>query len=232
MTERGAGALRRDADHLAIGPSTLAWDGAGLTVRIQEVGMPLPRRVSGTLRLIPQAVESRTRHLDRAGRHRWQPIAPCARVEVRLTRPSLSWSGPAYFDTNDGDRPLEADFIRWHWARAPAPAGTAVVYDVERPDGAMALAMRYAAAGGVEDMPPPPRIALPATAWRLGRAIRADQAGLRATLEDTPFYARSAIDAALFGARATAVHESLSMTRFTNPLVQAMLPFRMPRVGG
>ena len=33
MTERGAGSLVRDADHLVIGPSGLAWDGTTLTIR-------------------------------------------------------------------------------------------------------------------------------------------------------------------------------------------------------
>jgi carotenoid 1,2-hydratase len=51
------------------------------------------------------------------------------------------------------------------------------------------------------------------------------------TLEDTPFYARSVIAGDLMGERVTAVHESLWMDRFTSPVVQAMLPFRMPRVG-
>ena len=68
--------------------------------------------------------------LDSAGRHRWCPIAPCARVEVAMDRPALSWSGPAYFDTNNGDRPLEADFIRWDWSRMRLPGGTGILYDV------------------------------------------------------------------------------------------------------
>ena len=49
------------------------------------------------------------------------------------------------------------------------------------------------------------------------------------TLEDTPFYARSVIAAGLAGQRVTAMHESLSMDRFSTAWVQAMLPFRMPR---
>jgi carotenoid 1,2-hydratase len=53
---------------------------------------------------------------------------------------------------------------------------------------------------------------------------------VRTTLEDTPFYARSVLETEVFGKRATAMHESLSLTRFSKPWVQAMLPFRMPRV--
>lgn len=234
MTERGAGSVTRGRDWLAIGPSSVAWDGAGLTVRIEEMAVPLPRRISGTVRLIPAAVESRTRALDAAGRHRWRPIAPCARVEVALTRPALSWSGQAYFDTNDGDRPLEDDFVRWDWSRAALPEGMGVLYDVT-PRGSgpgVSLAMRYAAAGGVTDLPACLSAALPRTTWRLARRIGTpdgSRSSVLRTLEDTPFYARSLVSTAAFGSPVIALHESLSLDRFRAPWVQAMLPFRMPR---
>jgi len=62
--------------------------------------------------------------------------------------------------------------------------------------------------------------------------VRADTAdvSVRKTLEDTPFYARSALTAHLHGAPAAIMHESLSLDRFRAPIVRAMLPFRMPRV--
>jgi carotenoid 1,2-hydratase len=230
MTERGAGTISRAADHLTIGPSSLQWDGSGLTVQIEEIGVPLPRRVRGVVRLYPSAVESRILPLDAVGRHRWQPIAPCARVEVALDKPALSWSGPAYFDTNEGDRPLETDFISWDWSRAPVPGGTTVLYDVTRPDGAQTLAMHYAATGGVQDFTPPPPVALPPTRlWRMPRQICAAAPLVRETLEDTPFYARSLVQADLPDGRVIAMHESLSLRRFTAPVVQGMLGFRMGR---
>jgi len=37
------------------------------------------------------------------------------------------------------------------------------------------------------------------------------------------------LSASLLGERVEAVHESLSLERFRLPVVQAMLPFRMPR---
>jgi len=49
------------------------------------------------------------------------------------------------------------------------------------------------------------------------------------TLEDAPFYARSVVSAKLLGEPVTLMHESLSLDRFKMPIVQAMLPFRMPR---
>jgi carotenoid 1,2-hydratase len=233
MTERDSSAVHRTPDYLAIGRSMLSWDGQGLTVNLDEIGMPLPipRRVRGTVRLYPSSVSTKGLVLDSAGRHRWQPIAPCARVEVELGQPGISWSGPAYFDTNAGDRPLEDDFVRWDWSRAPIPGGTAVLYDLERRDGPFSLALRYGAAGGVEDFVAPPSLPLPKTGWRVDRRIGLDSPSVVETLEDTPFYTRSIVAGQLLGGQVTAMHESLSMDRFTNPIVQAMLPFRMPRRG-
>ncbi len=61
------------------------------------------------------------------------------------------------------------------------------------------------------------------------RADAGQPVRVRQTLEDAPFYSRSVIDTQLLGQRVTAVHESLSMDRFTAPWVQAMLPMRIPR---
>ena len=230
MTERGANAVQRGLDFLAIGPSALEWDGSTLTIRIDEVAVPVPRRVRGTVRLYPSVLETGTLALDTAGRHRWQAIAPCARVEVTMDSPGLSWSGAAYFDTNAGDRPLEADFVGWDWSRARLPGGTAILYDVMRRDGPLTLALRYDDAGGLVDFVPPSKVALPPTRWRVPRAINAAAPSITQTLEDTPFYARSVVAAKVLGHPVTAMHESLAMGRFTTPWVQAMLPFRMPRV--
>jgi carotenoid 1,2-hydratase len=52
---------------------------------------------------------------------------------------------------------------------------------------------------------------------------------VRQTLEDTPFYSRSLLDARLFGQDVTTVHESLSVPRLESLPVRLMLPWRMPR---
>jgi carotenoid 1,2-hydratase len=50
-------------------------------------------------------------------------------------------------------------------------------------------------------------------------------------LEDSPFYSRTLLRVQTDQGEADAFHESLSLSRFRNPVVQAMLPFRMPRRG-
>ncbi len=234
MTERGRTAVARSATTLRIGRSTLAWDATGLTIEIDEITAPIPARLRGTVRITAAAFENRRLTLDQAGRHRWSPIAPCARAEVAFTTPARRWSGPAYFDTNDGDAPLERDFAHWHWCRAPlGDGGTAVLYEVARRDGTgLSLAMRYARSGGVADFEPPPPAPLPPSRWGVARPTRAEGgARVLRTLEDAPFYSRSVLATTLLGQPVTAIHESLSLDRFATPWVQAMLPFRIPRRG-
>ena len=233
MTERRADSLSRGADHIAIGPSAMGWDGTALTVRIDERGAPLPRRIRGTVRLVPRGITAGPFRLDPAGRHRWWPMAPAARVEVALDEPGLSWRGGGYFDTNDGDEPLEAAFARWTWCRADLPDGAAILYDVHRRDGsAQNLSLSFAADGTRREIRAPLPAALPPTRlWRMRRETRSDDGRSRVlrTFEDTPFYSRSLLASTLDGAPVRAVHESLSLDRFRNPLVRLMLPFRMPR---
>ncbi len=148
MTERPAAALARDADHLRIGPSSLAWDGTTLTAEIHETTAPLPTRLRGTIRLHPDALSTHVVALDGIGRHRWSPIAPGARVTVDMHDPKLAWQGHAYFDTNSGDEPLEEGFRAWDWCRAKLQDGVAVLYHGERRDGTQfCTALRYDAQG-------------------------------------------------------------------------------------
>ncbi|WP_439574775.1 carotenoid 1,2-hydratase [Phreatobacter sp.] len=233
MTERGAAALARTRNSLAVGPSSLEWDRDALTIRFDEMAVPWPRRVRGEVRLDAQALPDREFLLDPAGRHRWRPIAPRARVSVRLSSPDLAWQGQGYFDTNDGDRPLADDFVSWDWSREAGAHGGRIVYDARRRDGgATALALGLDSAGALVDIAAPPFTRLPRTWWGLARSTRADagaDARIIQPLEDTPFYSRSVVATRWGGEQTTFVHESLSLDRFTSPVVQAMLPFRMPR---
>jgi carotenoid 1,2-hydratase len=236
MTERGAAELARTPDSLVVGPSALVWDGRGLTIRFDEVAVPWPRRVRGEVRLAPLARPGRSFRLDPAGRHRWHPIAPRARISLRLASPALAWEGEAYFDSNDGDRPLAEDFLGWDWSREAGTGGGRIIYDARlREGGTTTLALALDGAGALVDVGAPPPARLPRTWWALPRSTRSD-AGTAASiirpLEDTPFYARSVVATRWDGEHTTFVHESLSLTRFVSPIVQAMLPFRMPRRAG
>jgi carotenoid 1,2-hydratase len=233
MTERRRSAVHRTTEALSIGPSSLTWTGQELSISIAETTVPFPSGLRGRIRVFPKALADRTFALDRDGRHRWQPIAPSARVEVELQSPALRWSGTGYVDSNDGALPLEAGFSNWAWSRASVGRDTAVLYDVNRRDGdPLSLALCFDRHGEAHDFQPPPEAKLPPTKWRIDRTTRADagaEVTVVRTLEDAPFYARSAIVTRLFGASTVAVHESLSLDRFSTRWVQTLLPFRMPR---
>jgi carotenoid 1,2-hydratase len=233
MTERGRKELARSAHEFVIGPSALTWDGAGLTIDIDETTVPLPSRLKGRVRVHPSAVNPQVFALDAKGEHHWRPIAPVSRVEVAFGN-GLAWSGNGYFDWNSGVVPLEDSFRRWDWSRASDRSGTTIFYDVSLADGGDdSLALRIAPDGSIRDIEPPALCALPRSPiWRVERGTRSDGGaggGIRKTLEDAPFYARSLVTADVGGARVTAMHESLSLDRFVLPVVQCMLPFRMPR---
>jgi carotenoid 1,2-hydratase len=232
MTERGRGVVERDSNTLAIGPSALSWDGDGLTIRIDEISAPLPRRLRGKIRVHPASLNAQGFTLDEIGGHRWRPIAPSAAVEVELEAPSLSWSGVGYFDMNAGDEPLEDGFSLWTWSRAALPDGAAILYDADRRRaGPLRLALRFDRFGRPEDFAPPPRAQLPRTKWGVERETRSDDGAARIAknFEDTPFYSRSLVATRLLGRELACIHESLSLDRFAQPYVRLMLPFRMPR---
>ena len=239
MTERGFARVARETSVLGIGPSSLRWIDDGMTIDIDEVCAPIPRRIRGRIRLLPSALGDRSFTLDASGRHRWTPFAPCARIDVRLEEPALRWSGIAYFDSNSGAEPLEDAFQHWTWSRASVPGGTVVLYDIQARCGAptadvpaRALALHFGPDASARAIEPPPEVRLPTTGWRVARRTRADP-GYRArvirTLEDAPFYSRSLLDTRLLGSDAPAIHESLDLDRFRARWVQCLLPFRMPR---
>ncbi len=234
LTERGSRDLERTSRTLSVGPSSVEWTGSSLDIRVDERTFPLPGRIKGRIRIHPRAMQDTTYSLDGAGRHRWRPIAPGSRIEVELEKPDLSWQGEAYVDSNAGDEPLENGFVRWDWSRGcPNPGETVIYYDVLRKTGEpYSLAVRCDDRGGATEIESPRRVTLPGTLWGIPRATRVDQTlpvKVESTLEDTPFYARSLLSTFLLGKATPAIHESLSLERFRSPIVQLMLPFRMPR---
>lgn len=235
MTERSRASVSRDRHEFVVGPSRLCWDGVSLVIELDEVGMPIPQRVRGRVRVWPRGLSRFSAALDGAGRHRWGPIAPCARIEVTLDRPQLAWSGAAYLDSNEGDEPIDRPFADWDWSRAPlSDGGTAVIYDVRaKGGGERVIAQRFSPHGGAEAFEPPPRQQLPRTRWRIERHMRSEPgepARVLQTLEDTPFYTRSLLESRLFGEPVTSVHETLNVPRLMARSTRLMLPWRMPRV--
>lgn len=233
LTERGRNDLSTSRTSLRIGRSEMTWDGSGLTISVDEITVPFPRRIRGTIKLFPTAVQPLQFPLDSASEHFWQPIAPIGRVEVNMTTPALKWQGHGYFDHNRGDVPLEETFQKWHWSRANTGATSTIFYDVTpRSTPPHSLALEITRDGRTRPIHPPAVAALPSTGWLIKRETRSDtsvQPHVVSTLEDTPFYARSIVSNGISGIRSVSMHESLNLDRFRMPVVQAMLPFRMPR---
>ena len=258
MTERGRSSIARTAERYTIGPSSIALEGDDVVVRFDEWSLPIPRRIRGTVRLKPGAWCGFVAGLDAAGRHRWGPMAPCARIEVELDAPRVRWSGPAYMDSNEGDDPIDHAFHDWDWSRARMRDGsTTVIYDVRAPrspgpsystamphlsantqtgsqaSASRVIAQRFLRDGRSEPFEAPPRQELPASPiWRIERGVRTDThhpARVLETLEDTPFYARSTLSSSVLGEPVVAIHESLSLPRLRSLPVRLMLPWKMPR---
>jgi len=231
MTERPRDAVGCAPNEFAVGPSNLLWDGHSLVIRIDEITVPIPRRLRGTIRVVPTAITQQVFTLNESGNHRWWPMAPCARVQVALDAPHLRWQGDGYFDMNRGDAPLESGFVDWQWSRGATRDGAIILYEALRRDGSRVdLAMTFDPQGRLQMFEPPALHSLKHTGWRVGREVRSEDAPrVLKTLEDAPFYARSVISAKLLDEPVTLMHESLSLDRFRRPIVQAMLPFRMPR---
>ena len=239
MTERPSGDVVQEQDALVIGPSNVRWTGEALEITIEErdkrVGIPWRRRVRGKVRVIPEALNPVSYALDPVERHIWHCLAPRARIEVEMSEPDLKWNGHGYLDSNRGSESLEEGFNVWHWSRAHMKEGALVCYEGERHDGShFASAIRFDYLGLPQRVELPMTAPLPNTLWQMERKTRADRghASVIRTWEDAPFYARSTLATRLFGEQVTAVQESLDMRRFCSPIVQFMLPYRMPRTGG
>lgn len=237
MTERAAASVTQSRDRFSVGPSALTWDGQTLVIDIDEVTVPVPSRLRGRIRLTPRAIYDTEVNLDAPRNHTWWPMAPLSDVEVAFEKPDRQWRGTGYFDSNWGSTPLERSFSSWTWSRAEIADGAVALYDVKRRAGHgdedLAVALKFATDGNVEIIESPPEVALKKAGWRIARPTRSEAPGdarVLMTMEDTPFYARSTIETRLCGETVKAVHESLSMDRFVTPVVQFMLPFKMPRV--
>lgn len=237
FTERAADPATRAPDAWALGPSRIAWRDGALELTLDEVCVPLPRRVRGRVRLWPELGAPAPLDLDSEGRHHWWPAAARARAEVELDEPALRFQGQGYHDQNWGDEALEDGFARWTWSRGWTRDGVLMQYDTvprRGPPVQRTLALGPQGAAPAPALPHP--VDLPGTLFGVPRATRSAVAGgahLVRTLEDTPFYNRSLVrlDAgpAQPDAPLLAVHEAVDLDRFTRPWVQFLLPFRIRR---
>lgn len=236
MTERSASSLKRDETSFSIGASRVERTPSGLEFRIDERCMPVPRTLRGSIKVTFEEVLPHAFALDRLGKHSWRPLAPRLRVDLAFDNPDLNWSGDGYLDMNYGSEPLEAAFSTWSWSRMHLSDRTRLLYDVTENDGrSHCVAVDVVAGEIVPYVPPGPEgiVGLPKGLWRMDRWTRSDpgvKPVLVRALEDAPFYTRSLIDASIGGRRGLMVHESVDIRRFVSPVVQAMLPFRMPRL--
>jgi carotenoid 1,2-hydratase len=235
MTERGEKQVSRSSTEFVIGPSNLRWDGNKLIVQIQERAVPFGQKVSGTVELYPNTLFNFSTPLDAAGKHRWGPLAPSARVKVHLNSPDLQWEGNAYLDSNEGDEPISQAFHEWDWSRAEMSGDrTSVIYDVrEKNAQENVLALTFNPNGTIDHFEPPPRQALPKTIWGIQGHMRnqsTETLSVHQVLENTPFYTRSVLNSELLGEKVLSFHETLSVPKLTLTSTQLMLPWRMPRV--
>ena len=228
MTERSAESLSRDASSFAVARSSLLWTGDELRIQVNERSMPWMRQVTGEIVLRPRHVSDAGFVPDSNARHLWQPIAPIADIEVRMTKPSWSWNGSGYFDTNTGSEPLESGFRKWSWNRSAADDHCSIDYAIEQRDGLFrSTSLRFDTAGNIIEQELPPRIELENGLWQVSRHAFSERYPQSVRdLEDTPFYTRSILD---YGERHD-VHEFLDLDRFSSGWVRFLLPFRMPRL--
>ncbi|MBU6437197.1 MAG: carotenoid 1,2-hydratase [Betaproteobacteria bacterium] len=238
MTERSACAVHASESALSIGPSSVERTADGLRIVLRERGAPWPSRISGQIDVSFAHWSSEPLALDARGAHIWTPHAPHAQVQVALDSPRWHWQGRGYVDGNEGCEPLERGFRGWQWSRIALPQGrTLVQYDTDARDGSVQRrALLFDCDGSPRLHEPLAQTPLPATRWGIARSIgsahdadAAVPARLVRTLESGPFYARSLVRVPIEGALHFAMHESLSLDRFSQRWVQALLPFRMPR---
>ncbi|NVB38053.1 carotenoid 1,2-hydratase [Pseudenhygromyxa sp. WMMC2535] len=252
---------QRERARLGVGASTIAWTedehGPLLQVEIDEREPFLGRRpifahaIRGRVRLRPAAIFGPRIELDpwrEQPRHRWYPVAPMGRAEVEFEAPALRFEGSAYHDVNEGDEALEAGFRSWSWARAELGEHAGILYDVVDPRGGLhprgwRLFPSTRTLAPIADGELGAASELPRSFWGMHRPIRVrpgEQPQLIETLEDSPFYTRNLVHAAI-GARppetetatetlsTVTMHESVDLERFRASSTQFLLPFRTRR---
>jgi carotenoid 1,2-hydratase len=234
FTEEPRSRVERSSDFLQIGNNRMIAASEGeMLIEIDEHSPKFHRRIRGTVRLKYNSFSRTGFYLDRNRRHAWHPIVPVATIEVNLVSPEIRFIGSGYLDMNFGEVPLETDFSQWCWSRHALPDKTFMFYDGTYQDGAPFSIAAFIDGEGIlrETEALPNSVALPDTRlWKCPRRIRSEGTPrVFATLENSPFYARTAVETTIEGRQCMAMHESLRLDRFVTPWVQRMLPFRLRR---
>jgi len=250
MSEYDAAQLvARRPDALGIARSSLTrTPGGPLVARIDDREAPWAlsmtgmggARVDGEMVLEPACAPIPGIELAEAGSgHRWQVPIPRARLRVKFARPSLSFEGWAYHDTNRGETRLEEALSRWSWARVHERDRMVALYTTEDRNGRRHSVLVDAKDGAPERerlpqmVPNGPAEELRPAGWGLTLPVgfSVDGGRVRAVperlLDVAPFYARYEARLSEGGvARGLGVGEHLDLDRFRRPGIQFLLRFK------
>ncbi|MEM8984866.1 MAG: carotenoid 1,2-hydratase [Pseudomonadota bacterium] len=219
-------AISRSATAFGIGANQVRWDGERLRIAVDDRSAPLQQSIKGTITARPRALTERPFRFGRDDAHRWWPVAPILDLAVDIDSAGLHWQGRGYTDMNDGAEPLHEGFDDWHWCRWHDDDVSRIQYRARHSDGeTTSLDLSIDPTGAVHTNDLPGAQALRRSGWGIAREQYGAAAAPRvATLDDTPFYARSLL---LRDGTSPVMHESLSLTRFRRAWVRQLLPFRM-----
>jgi carotenoid 1,2-hydratase len=247
MSEHPERALTIGEDFVRVGDSAIEREpGGGLRLTFRERSAPflatlarLGARGEGELAVTPLAAVPPPATLsDDGARHVWHPVAPRARVRVRLSRPAIAFEGDGYHDINYGDGRLEDAFHAWSWARFHDGARTTILYAL-RPRAGAPRALLVDARDGDAPAPArpaaltlgPPRragwgLALPSQYTLAPGGAPPLTCAPTALWQVAPFYARYAAALGDGARRVTGLGEHLDLDRFRGPGIQFLLRFK------
>lgn len=231
LRERAISPSDRSSDGVAIGPSSMRWQGDRLRVEIDERTTPFGRSLRGSVTLYPELCTGLSLRIDERGEHRWWPVSPLARIEVDLPEPGVRFTGHGYYDANAGPVPLESAFETWSWSRARSDDLAFLTYDLKSSAGPRhSLAFKVSARGEVADLDPVWSASLRRSYWGLTREARVDAGEpcrIVRSLEDGPFYSRALVATRFDGRPVLAMHEALAAHRLRRRWVQRLVEYRM-----
>ena len=159
------------------------WRDGSLTIRVDEIAAPLPKRYPRRDRCRSRWRSMRQEFtLETKGSHVWRPIAPVARVSLDLDAPEPALERPRLFRHQRRRRAARTEPLPSGHGRAPTSATTP--QSSTTPNGAakapLSLALRFdARRAASRTLDPPPVAPLPPTNWRVQRRTRAEDGSRR-----------------------------------------------------